>query len=61
MSEIKSKKTVAAAVATALSIPVINAPNLLAQDASNVALEEIIVTATKRELNIQDVGPSIMA
>ena len=61
MSEIKSNKTVAAAVAAALSIPVINTPNLLAQDTSNVALEEIIVTATKRELNIQDVGQSIMA
>ena len=43
-----------------LSIPAINVQNLLAQDSSNVALEEIIVTATKRELNLQDVGQAIM-
>ena len=61
MSNRKPNKAVAAAVATALSAPVINAPNLMAQDASSVALEEIIVTATKRELNLQDVGQSIMA
>jgi outer membrane receptor protein involved in Fe transport len=54
-------KVVAAAVATALSIPAMHVSNLLAQEPSNFALEEIIVTATKRELNIQDVGQSIMA
>ena len=54
-------KAVAAAVATALSIPAMHVSNLLAQEPSNFALEEIIVTATKRELNIQDVGQSIMA
>ena len=43
MSNRKPNKAVAAAVATALSVPVINAPNLMAQDASSVALEEIIV------------------
>ena len=61
MSNQKPNKAVATAVATALSIPVITVPNLMAQDSNNVALEEIIVTATKRELNIQDVGQSIMA
>ncbi|MDE0743977.1 MAG: TonB-dependent receptor [Woeseiaceae bacterium] len=60
MSKYKPNKVVAAAVATALSIPAINVQNLLAQDSSNIALEEIIVTATKRELNLQDVGQAIM-
>ena len=52
-------KAVAAAVATALSIPAMHVSNLMAQE--SIALEEIIVTATKRELNIQDVGQAIMA
>ena len=60
MSKYKPNKVVAAAVATALSVPAINVQNLWAQDSSNVALEEIIVTATKRELNLQDVGQAIM-
>ena len=61
MNNHKPNKTVATAVATALSIPAISVTSLMAQDSSNVGLEEIIVTATKRELNIQDVGQSIMA
>ena len=44
----------AAVVSTGLTTPV-----ALAQESTG--LEEIIVTATKREVNIQDVGQSIMA
>ena len=47
---------VAAAVAAALS-PGIS----VAQDSDNVALDEIIVTATKRSVSIQDIPASVQA
>ena len=47
---------VAAAVAAALS-PGIS----VAQDSDNVALDEIIVTATKRAMSVQDIPASVQA
>ena len=61
MSDKQPNRAVASAVAAALAIPTISTQDSLAQESNNVALEEIIVTATKRELNLQDVGQSIMA
>ena len=61
MSDNKQNKILASAIATALTVPALNFQNSMAQESSNVALEEIIVTATKREVNLQDVGQSIMA
>ena len=61
MSSKQPNRAVASAVATALAIPAINIQDSMAQESNNAALEEIIVTATKRELNLQDVGQSIMA
>ena len=61
MSTKQPNRAVASAVATALAIPAINIQDSMAQESNNAALEEIIVTATKRELNLQDVGQSIMA
>ena len=52
-----SMKPVAAAVATALSL----AAPVMAQDDTQGQLEEIVVTATKRELSLQDVPQSIIA
>lgn len=50
-------KPLAAAVLTALS----PATPALAQEAKPVGLEEVVVTATRRELNLQDVAQSITA
>ena len=61
MSTKQPNRAVASAVATALAIPAINIQDSMAQESNNAGLEEIIVTATKRELNLQDVGQSIMA
>ena len=61
MSNKQPNKAVASAVAAALSIPAMTFQDSLAQQSNNAALEEIIVTATKRELNLQDVGQAIMA
>ena len=61
MSNKQPNKAVASAVAAALSIPAMTFQDSFAQESNNAALEEIIVTATKRELNLQDVGQAIMA
>jgi len=50
-------KPLAAAVAAALFAQV----SVAQDEQERVTLEEVIVTATKRELNLQDVGQSIMA
>jgi len=52
MSNKQPNKAVASAVAAALSIPAMTFQDSLAQESNNAALEEIIVTATKRELNL---------
>ena len=57
----KPNTLVAVAVASGISAPALNIPMLLAEESEEYNLEEIIVTATKRELNLQDVGQSIMA
>jgi len=57
----KPNAVIAIAVASGISAPLLNIPIALAQESEDLDLEEIIVTATKRELNLQDVGQSIMA
>ena len=61
MTTLKSKPNtlVAAAVASALTVPFTQ--TAMSQESTAVALEEIIVTATKRELDLQEVSQSIMA
>jgi len=58
-SNSKPNALVAAAVASALTVPFTQ--TAMSQESTAVALEEIIVTATKRELNLQEVSQSIMA
>ncbi|SVD47078.1 uncharacterized protein METZ01_LOCUS399932, partial [marine metagenome] len=57
----KPNAVIAIAVASGISAPLLNIPIALAQESEDLDLEEIIVTATKRELNMQDVGQSITA
>jgi len=57
----KPNALIAIAVASGISAPLLNIPIALAQESEDLDLEEIIVTATKRELNLQDVAQSIMA